>query len=270
MRFSANLSLLFADVPFADRFEAAANAGLEAVEFWWPGDADARQAPELASALGLDIAMFNFNAGDMASGDRGLLSDPDRQAEFRANVPIALEIARRANCTRLNALVGTSLDGLAREEQLRLAAENIGWAADEAQASGVTILIEAVNTFENGPYLLASTAEAAQFLERVGRENVRLQYDAYHMQRMEGNITQNLRDHIDRIGHVQIADSPDRGEPGTGEIDYRWVLSELERLGYDGFVGLEYKPSGGPDHTMQSLRRFSELGFWTASGEAPR
>ncbi len=187
--------------------------------------------------------MFNFDAGDMPNGDRGLVSDPDRKQQFRDNVPVALELARTVGCPRLNALVGLELDGMDRKEQLALAADNVGWAADQAAEHGIEVMIEAVNTFENGPYLLSTTAAAADFVEQVGRENVKLQYDVYHMQRMEGNVVATLRDRIGSIGHIQVADSPDRGEPGSGELNYRYIFAALEELPYDGWVGLEYKPS---------------------------
>ena len=181
----------------------------------------------------------------MPAGDRGLVSDPARQGEFRSNVPVALELAAAVGCTRLNALAGHELPDLSREEQLELARDNVRFAADAAAEQGAQVLIEAVNTYENGPYLLPRTRGASDFVKSVGRENVRLQYDAYHMQRMEGDITATIERHLGEIAHVQIADSPGRGEPGTGEINFDYVLRRLDELGYDGYVGLEYKPASG-------------------------
>jgi len=139
--------------------------------------------------------------------------------------------------------VGHALAGMDCEAQLALARRNVGLAADEARKVGIGVLVEAVNTFENGPYLLHTTEGAVKFVRGVGRENVKVQQDLYHMQRMEGNLVANLREHVELIGHVQIADSPGRGEPGTGEIHYPYVLAALEELGYDGYVGLEYNPT---------------------------
>jgi hydroxypyruvate isomerase len=156
---------------------------------------------------------------------------------------MALELACALGCERMNVLVGHEISGMDREVQLALARENVRFAAEKAEVAGITVMVEAVNTFENGPYLLYTTEQVVEFAERVGRENVRVQHDFYHMQRMEGNLVANLRQHFDHIGHVQIADSPGRGEPGTGEIHYLFVLGELERLGYDGYVGLEYNPT---------------------------
>jgi hydroxypyruvate isomerase len=172
-----------------------------------------------------------------------LIGDPGRQEQFRENVPVALELARRLGCGRLNALAGHRLESMGLEEQLELAGENLAWAADRAAEFGIEVLVEAVNTFENGPYLLHTTGATSRFVQSVGKANVKVQYDVYHMQRMEGNLTVNLRDHIGEIGHVQVADSPGRGEPGTGEIRYPYVLGVLEELGYDGYVGLEYNPT---------------------------
>ena len=251
MRFDANISILFKEVPFLDRFARAAGAGFSAVEFWWPRGEDLDAVARAVRDAGLTVALFNFDAGDMPAGDRGLVSDPARAEEFRANVPAALELAVRVGCRRLNALLGHHLPGLDRAEQLALARANIQWAADCARPAGIAVLIEAVNTFENGPYLLSRTAEAAEFVRSVGRENVRLQYYVYHMQRMEGNLVATLRAYMGQIGHIQVADSPGRGQPGTGEINYRYVFEAIEALGYTGYIGLEYNP--GAQTTEESL-----------------
>lgn len=243
MRFSANVSILFKEVPFLDRFGLARDAGFSAVEFWWPSDESPGDVDEAVKDAGLETALFNFDAGDMAAGDRGLAGDPGRQEQFRENVPVALDLARSLGCRRMNALLGHEITGMDRVEQLALARENVRFAAARAEPAGVTVMVEAVNTFENGPYLLYTTEQAVGFVKDVGRENVRVQHDLYHMQRMEGNLVANLREHIGLIGHVQFADSPGRGEPGTGEIHYPFVLGELERLGYGGYVGLEYNPT---------------------------
>jgi len=221
MRFCVNVSILCQEVPLLERFRRAREAGFSAVEFWWPSGADLDEVEAAVKGAGLNVALFNFFAGNMATGDRGLLSDPKRQQEFRDNVPVALDLAGRLECPRLNALVGQELPGASREERLQLARENIAWAADQAARQGAEVMVEACNTFENGSYLLYTTEDAAQFVESVGKENVKLQYDVYHMQRMEGNLVATLRKHIGQITHVQVADSPGRGEPGTGEIQAR-------------------------------------------------
>ena len=253
MRFSVNVSILFKEVPLLERFGRAAEAGFSAVEFWWPAGEDLGEVERVVREAGLEVALFNFDAGNMPAGDRGLVSDPEREEQFRENVPVALELARSLGCRRMNVLAGHEIEGMSREEQLALARENVRFAAERAEAAGVTVMVEAVNTFENGPYLLHTTAQAVEFVGSVGRENVRIQHDFYHMQRMEGNLVANLREHIGSIGHVQIADSPGRGEPGTGEIHHPYVLAVLEDLGYDGFVGLEYVPAAG---TVAGLDRW--------------
>ena len=251
MRFSANVSILFKEVPLLERFGRAAEAGFGAVEFWWPSGEDLGEIERAIKDAGLEVALFNFDAGDMAGGDRGLVSNPSREEKFRDNVPVALELARSLRCSRLNALAGHEIPGMTHEEQLALARRNVGFAASEGREAGIEVLVEAVNTFENGPYLLSTTAQAVEFVRSVGRENVKIQHDFYHMQRMEGNLVANLRQHVGIVGHIQIADSPGRGEPGTGEIHYPYVLSQLEELGYSGYVGLEYNPT--TETTEESL-----------------
>jgi hydroxypyruvate isomerase len=259
MRFSANLSFLFKEVPFVERFGRAREAGFKAVEFMWPGTGELA-AVELALAdTGLEVVLFNFDAGEIAAGDRGLLSDPARHQRFRENVPIALELAARIGCTRLNALVGVRLPEIQRDAQLQLARENVGWAAEQARTQGASIMIEAINSYENGPYLLDTTAKTVGFMDAVGAENVLLQYDVYHMQRMEGNLAATITRLLPRIGHVQVADPPGRGAPGTGEINYRFIFDLLERSGYGGWVGLEYVPS--TTTTEESLGWIEELGY---------
>jgi hydroxypyruvate isomerase len=258
MKFSANLTFLFKDVPFAQRFARAREAGFPGVEFMWPGEAELPAVERAVDDTGLEVALFNFDAGDVAAGDRGLLSDPDRQERFRENVPVALELAARIGCTRLNALVGVRLPQLELETQLQLARENVVWAAERARRQGASIMIEAVNSYENGPYLLDTTAKAVGFMDAVDADNVQLQYDVYHMQRMEGNLADTITRLLPRIGHVQIAEPPGRGEPGTGEINYRYILGLLERSRYAGWVGLEYNPS--TSRTEDSLGWMTELG----------
>ena len=259
MRFSANLSFLFKDSPFAERFGRARDAGFGGVEFMWPGIEELDAIERAVADTGVEVALFNFDAGDMAAGDRGLLSDPARQARFRENVPVALELAGRIGCTRLNALVGVRRPELELEAQLELARENVAWAAEQASRQGASIMIEAVNSYENGPYLLDTTAKAVGFLDAVAADNVRLQYDVYHMQRMEGDLGATIPRLLARIGHVQIADPPSRGEPGTGEVNFGFVLNLLERSGYGGWVGLEYNPS--TPTTEESFGWMQELGY---------
>jgi hydroxypyruvate isomerase len=264
LRFAPNLSLLWADLPLPERFERAAAAGFGAVELWWPGDTDAALLPKLTERWGLHLALLNFDAGDMPAGDRGLAADPDRTAQLRANVPLALRIAADCGCSRLNLLVGLRDRRYRLGQQLALAHGTVAWAADQAAAAGCQVMIEAVNSMENGPYVLTSTAAAAEFIGQVGRPNVRLQYDAYHMQRMEGDLTVTLDSYWELISHIQIADVPGRHEPGTGEINYRFLLDYLGHRGYDGYLGLEYRPSGGSPE--ESFGWLDDYGLARGSG----
>jgi hydroxypyruvate isomerase len=243
MKFCANVSILFKEVPFLERFGLASEAGFSAIEMWWPSGEDLEAVQRAVKEADLSVILLNFDAGDMPARDRGLAADPERHEQFRENVPVALELARSLGCRKMNALLGHESPRMSCEEQFSLARENVRFAADAAREHGIEVLIEPLNTFENGPCLLHDTPGGIEFVRSVDRPNVRLQYDVYHMQRMEGNLVANLREHIDSIGHVQIADSPGRGEPGTGEIQYPFVLSELENLGYTGHVGLEYNPT---------------------------
>jgi hydroxypyruvate isomerase len=251
MRYAVNVSILFTEHPYLERFAAARAAGFDAVETWWPDGVDPDDVAAAVADADLDVALMNIPAGDMAAGDRGLLGDPAREAELRAGLEPAIELARRIGAPRINALVGLAVPGLQRDEQLALVAENLRRVADAAAPHGIEVLIEAVNTIENGPYLIATTAAADALRERVGRANVRLQYDVYHMQRMEGNLVDTITRYLPAIAHVQVADCPGRNQPGTGEINYPFVLERLAALGYDGYVALEYRAPGGD--TLASL-----------------
>jgi hydroxypyruvate isomerase len=242
-RFAANVSILFAEHPFLDRFDAAARAGFDAVEFWWPAGEDLDAVVAAVRDAGLAVVLINFDGGDLAAGDRGLLNDPVRAPRFRDNVPVALDLARAVGCTQLNALAGLEHPETPRDEQLARARSNFAYAARAAAPYGMRVLLEAINTHDNGPYLVHRTADAHAFLQAVGEPNVALQYDVFHMQRMEGDLTATLRAYAGEIAHVQIADSPGRGEPGTGEIRFEHLFTVLDTLGYTGHVGLEYVPT---------------------------
>ena len=264
LRYDVNVSILLKEHPFLERFDAAARLGFGAVEFWWPSGEDPAEVARRVRDAGVEVVLFNLDAGDMQAGDRGLLNDPGRSERLRRNVPAALELAERAGCTRLNALAGHWRAGVDPAEQLAMVRENVAWIAEQAAASGVTVMIEAVNSLQNGPYLFTTTADTLAFIDSIGAENVQYQYDVYHMQRMEGNVVATLTAHIDRIGHIQIADSPGRHEPGTGELSYPYILHTLEALGYGGFIGLEYNPSGSSEASFRWLPPDRRAGIATA------
>ncbi|MFL5656724.1 MAG: hydroxypyruvate isomerase family protein [Ktedonobacteraceae bacterium] len=253
LQFDVNISILLKEVPFLERFERAAQLNFGAVEFWWPGEENLVAVAQRVQATGLQVALMNFDAGNMAGGERGFLNDPARQQWFRSHVPQALDFAATIGCPRLNALVGNNIPGESREAQMDLVRENLAWAADRAAGAGLGVVVEAVNSFENSRYLLTNTAETLQLLAEVNRPNLKYQYDIYHMQRMEGNLIDTLRKHIGMMGHIQVADSPERHEPGTGEIHYAHVLAALDELGYRGYIGLEYNPATSSEASFSWL-----------------
>lgn len=252
--FAANLSILFPSLPFLDRFDAAADHGFEAVEFWWPGEALAagltvNDIVDRAGNRRLGVVLINFDAGDMKAGDRGLAGDPDRMARFRANVPVAIDLARRLGCRKLNALAGNVVDSADPQVQLELLAESIAFAADEAARDDMLILLEALNRAETPRYLLPGTSAVLDMIARVDRPNVRFQLDAYHLAMAGEDVVAAIRCAGSAIGHVQFADWPGRHEPGTGRLPYAAILDALHVVGYTDPISLEFVPAepGAPD-----------------------
>lgn len=259
-RFAANLTMLFTEYPFIERFDRAAAAGFEAVEFLFPYAEDIQAIRGALSRNGLTQVLFNVPAGDFAAGERGFANDPSRTAQFREGVAQALEIAAALNCERLNCLVGLTLPDVPVDVQWATAAENLAYAAEQAEKAGVRQLVEPLNRVDSPGFLVGTTHEGLALIDQADHANLRLQYDVYHAQRVEGNLTATLREQLGRIGHVQIADSPARNQPGTGEINYPFVLEALDEMGYDGWVSLEYRPLGKTEDTLGWLR---EWGYWT-------
>lgn len=248
-----NVSVLLKEYAFLERFDQAKRLGFTAVEFYWNRDESPKDVADRIRDAGLQVAAFNFDAGDMAAGDRGLLSDPDRQKEVRENVPVAIELAHRVGCKKLTALAGNLKPEMDRERQLDIIRENLSWVCDRAGQADITVIVEAINGWDNKQYPFTNTHDTLEFLDSVGASNLKYLYDMYHMQRMEGNLAETLEKNIDRIGHIQIADSPSRHQPGTGEINYRFVFKVLESSGYNGYVGLEYNPEGSTEESLAWL-----------------
>jgi hydroxypyruvate isomerase len=242
-RFCANLSFLFADLPFYDRIDAAAANGFTGVEYAFPYEYDVAEIRRRLRANGLTQVLFNFPAGDFATGERGFASDPSRVAEFRHGVADAVRIARELDCARINCLCGIAIEGLDPATARTTLVDNLRFAAGELEVVGATAMIEPLNRIETPNFLIGTSAEALALIAQVGAPNLRLQYDIYHAQRSEGNVIATIRAQIGRIGHVQIADSPGRNEPGTGELAYERILPVFDGLGYDGWIGLEYRQS---------------------------
>ncbi|HVA37620.1 MAG TPA: TIM barrel protein [Candidatus Dormibacteraeota bacterium] len=248
-KFCANLAFLFTERPMHERFAAAAAAGFSAVEFPSPYE-DVEGYGGLMREHGLELALFNLPMGDFAAGERGFALDPGRREEFRAGVESAVDAARRLGCTRVNALVGIRRPGLAEETMWSTAVENLRYAAARLGEIGATLMVEPLNAIETPGFFAETTARALRLLDAVGAENAKVQYDFYHAQRGEGNLLATFARHVTRIGHVQIADSPDRHQPGTGELAYERILPAVDASGYRGWVGLEYRPLGPTEESL--------------------
>jgi hydroxypyruvate isomerase len=242
-RFAANLTMLFNEVEFLDRFEAAARAGFRGVEYLFPYAWPQEALVERLERHGLAQVLHNLPAGDWAAGERGIACHPDRVGEFQDGVGRAVEYARALRCPRVNCLVGIAPEGVPEERLRATLVANLRFAAAKLGEAGVRLLVEAINTRDIPGFWLCRTAQAVSILDEVGSPNLGLQYDAYHMQVMEGDLARTIQDHLPRIGHVQIADNPGRHEPGTGEIHYPYLFRHLDRLGYQGWVGCEYRPA---------------------------
>jgi len=247
LRFAANVSMLFTEAPFLDRFALAARAGFAAVECQFPYEAPAADIRARLDDLGLAMVLHNLPAGDWAAGDRGLACLPQRVDEFRAGVSRAIAYARALGTTQVNCLAGIAPRDADAQALRRTFVDNVRFAARAFAAEGLKLLVEPINTFDMPGFFVHGTAQCVALLDEVGEPNVFVQYDAYHMQRMEGELAGTIARHLPRIAHVQVADNPGRHEPGTGEIRFEFLFAELERLGYDGWIGCEYRPAGRTD-----------------------
>ena len=244
-RFAANLTTMFTEVDFLDRFAAAAGAGFKGVEFLFPYADDKEKLAERLRANDLVQVLHNFPAGDWDAGDRGIACHPDRIDEFREGVGQAVDYATTLGCARLNCLAGIAPAGAAPERLRETFVANLGFAAGVLAEAGITLLTEPINTRDIPGFYLTGTDQAIAIIDDVAAPNLALQYDVYHMQVMEGDLAPTIERHLDRIGHIQISDTPGRNEPGTGEINYPFIFDHLDRLGYQGWVGCEYKPRAG-------------------------
>ena len=242
-RFAANLSMLFTEVPFLDRFECAARAGFTAVEFLFPYAFSAEDIRQRLDDNGLMLVLHNLSAGDWEAGERGIACHPDRVGEFHDGVGQAIAYAKALGVGQLNCLAGKAPAGASDELLRQTFVGNLGFAAAELKKAGLRLLIEPVNTFDIPGFYLSLTAQAVAILDEVGADNAYVQFDIYHAQRMEGELAATLQKFLPRIGHVQLADNPGRHEPGTGEINYPFLFAHLDRIGYAGWIGCEYKPT---------------------------
>ena len=256
LRFDVNCSILFTELPQFKRPAAARAAGFEAVEFWWPfaepvpPDREADAFVEALGDAGVRLVLLNFAAGDMAAGDRGLLSLPAGSAAFRDNIDACVGIAARTGCTVLNALYGNRVDGLPERQQDELAAENLALAAGAAARVGATVVVEALNSYDSPRAPIVSSQRALAIINAVragGAANIGFLADLYHLGRMGESLPDVLARRSADIAHIQIADVPDRGAPGTGGLDFEALFGQLAAQGYPGWIGCEYKPADPSD-----------------------
>jgi hydroxypyruvate isomerase len=241
-KFAANLSMLYTELSFLDRFKAAAEAGFTGVEYLFPYAFPKEQVEEKLRASGLTQVLHNLPAGDWDKGERGIACHPDRVNEFQDGVGKAIDYASVLGCKQVNCLAGIAPADVDPGKVRRTFVENIRFAAEKLKAAGITLLIEPVNTLDIPGFYLNHTAQALSVIEDASSDNIFLQYDIYHMQIMEGDLARTIERTLPKIRHIQLADNPGRNEPGTGEINYGFLFGHLDRIGYGGWIGCEYKP----------------------------
>ncbi|MDB5774749.1 MAG: hyi [Herbaspirillum sp.] len=244
-KLAANLTMLFNEVSFLDRFEAAARAGFQGVEFLFPYAFHADQIADKLNHFHLDLVLHNLPAGNWDAGERGIACHPDRVAEFQDGVGDAIRYAKVLGVKQLNCLVGIAPKGVDAELARATMVDNLAFAAKQLKEEKIRLLIEPINTFDIPGFFLSGTRQALDLIKDTGSDNLFVQYDIYHMQRMEGELAATIKANLPMIKHIQVADNPGRFEPGTGEINYRYLLAMLDEIGYDGWVGCEYKPKAG-------------------------
>jgi hydroxypyruvate isomerase len=255
-RFAANLSMLFTELPFLERFAAARAAGFTAVEYLFPYEYPKEELAARLRAHGLKQVLHNLPAGDWAAGERGIACHPGRVDEFRAGIDRAIPYANALDCGQLNCLAGKLPAGVSREQGHATFVANLRYAAEALGEAGVRLLIEPINTWDIPGFFLSRTEQAIAIVEEVASDNLLVQYDIYHAQRMEGELAATLQRYLPQIGHIQLADNPGRNEPGTGEINYAFLFRHLDALGWKGYIGCEYKPRAG---TAEGLGWMKEL-----------
>lgn len=253
-RFAANLSMMFNEVPFLDRFALAAKAGFKGVEFLFPYE---HPAAEIAARLkdnGLQQVLFNAPAGDFTKGERGMAAIPGKQAAFRDSIKLALEYATTLACPRLHIMAGLKPEGVAHDTLTAVYGANLAYAAEECAKLGVKPIIEPINHRDIPGFFLNTTDQAAAIIAAVGPEKLGMQFDLYHCQITEGDVVKRVEKHLPLIAHMQVADTPGRHEPGTGEVNWPFVFKTIDALGFRGWIGCEYRPAG---ETLAGLSWFA-------------
>ena len=256
-RFAANLSMMFNEVPFLDRFAAARKAGFEGVEFLFPYDFSTSELRTRLVGEGLTQALFNMPPGNWGAGERGLASLPGRQSEFREGVKKALDYAAALDCRHVHCMAGIVPADVSPVTAAAVYAANLAWATEQARPAGLKLVIEPINHRDMPGYFLNTQAQGAAVVDAIGRDRLGLQFDVYHVQITEGDITKRMERYMPVIAHIQVADVPDRNEPGTGEIGWDYVFRRMDELGYQGWVGCEYRPAGDTVAGMGWRQRFT-------------
>jgi 2-dehydrotetronate isomerase len=244
-RFAANLSMMYNEHPFLDRFAAAAGDGFRAVEFLFPYEYPAEEVAARLEACGLTQALFNAPPGDWARGERGMASIPGREEEFKRSIATALDYAQVLGNRHLHVMAGLIAPGEDRGRHRRAYVKNLAWAAEQAAGAGVTVVIEPINTRDIPGFFLNRQDEAHAVCAEVGAANLKVQMDLYHCQIVEGDLATKIRRYVRNVGHVQIAGVPQRHEPDQGEVNYRYLFDVLDEAGYEGWIGCEYRPRAG-------------------------
>ena len=255
-RFSANLSFLYYEHDFMVRFAAARRDGFAAVEFHFPYAYDKADLARTLRQELLEVVVFNLPSGDWAAGERGIACHPRRVQEFQDGIALAIDYARALGCPRLNCLAGLRPPGVSETRTRETLIENLRFAAFTLKRAGIELLMEPINNRDMPGFYVTTTHQALDIIDAVGSDNLRLQYDIYHAQVMEGDLAHTLEKHLAGIGHIQLADNPGRHEPGTGEINFPFLLQHLDRLGYLGWVGCEYQPATTTAASLTWLRQF--------------
>ncbi|WP_341703754.1 2-oxo-tetronate isomerase [Ferrovibrio sp.] len=258
-RFAVNLSFLFQEDPFLDRFAAAAAQGFEAVEFTFPYDFSPAAVAAAARDAGLQVVLFNTPPGDYAAGERGLAALPARRQDFRAAMMRAFDYAEALACPRIHVIAGVEPAGADRRAMRACYLDNLAWAAEQASGFGRLLLIEPINRRDIPGFYLHDYDEAQRIIEEIGAPNLRLQFDFYHAQIIHGDVTKRFERQLPWSAHVQIANPPDRRGPGDGELDYRFIFDRIDALGYDGWVSCEYR--AGEAGTAASLGWIRDYGI---------
>jgi hydroxypyruvate isomerase len=257
-RFAANLTMLFTEFPFLDRFERAARAGFKGVEFLFPYAYQPKEIRARLEQFDLQLVLHNLPAGDWDAGERGIACHPDRTSEFRDGVERAVDVASALGVKQLNCLVGKTPAGVPDTQVHATLVENLYHASQRLKESGIKLLIEPINRMDIPGFHVHRTDQALALIDEVGGGNLFLQYDIYHAQRTEGELAETLRRHLPRIAHVQVADNPGRNEPGTGEINFPFLFGHLDRIGYTGWIGCEYKPAVSTEIGLDWIQRMAK------------